>query len=496
MGGILRGRTPVAGKYWERERPRGEGGPAAPALGVASKAPSGAPAEWREAEAMRRRFGEIQSSDPASKISIHRFSNGIRQQSAGIRNGFHSAVDLLRRIFEAWTGGPHGAPLLMGLGFLLGQGRRALGPGGWRGDVLHLRESSAPVELGLQQAELFRSGEHLQLKALVGGVSVHLWSHGRWRTLPPGASEKLNSGDIFALGLPPAPEAICEAYRRPEGIQALVYRVQRGPEPDTVRVTEIRPPSLQFFLFESFFYGDGPVFERRDRGAAPHLPERSFGETMRLALSFGLSKAAAQIRIAERLSGQGHFEAADREFEAAQGELRQLWKKASGMRPSYSPADPRVPITRKEAGVLRVLGEWAFAKALHFEWSQRPEAAAEAYAQAADAFFPLVRQSIRHELASYNAYKLYLRTAEANLVLQRYAAAADAFEQAARFATVARVYSRRSMPLPRLRPQDPIRLLEQAVLCLLRAGPHFHEPMRRLQRKLEELREEGGRVFR
>lgn len=496
MGGILRGRAPAAGKSWERERPRAEGGPAAPALGVASKAPSGAMAEWREAEAVRRRFGEIEASGLAVKPFRHRFSDGIRQEPARIRNGFHSAVQLLRRACEAWSGGPQGAPLLMGLGFLLGPGRRALGPGGWRGDVLYLRENSGPIELGLQQAELSRSGEHLQLKALSGGVSAHLWSQGRWRTLSPGASENLQSGDIFALGLPPTPAAIREAYRRPEGIQALVYRVQRGPEPDTVRVTEIRPPSLQFFLFESFFYGDGPVFERRGRGAAPHLPERSFRETMRLAFSFGLAKALARIRIAERLSGQGHWEAADREFETAQGELRQLWEKASGKRPADSSANPRVPRTRKEAEVLRGLGEWAFAKALHLEWSQRPEAAAEAYAQAADVFFPLVQQSIRQELASYNAYKLYLRTAEANLVLQRYAAAADAFEQAARFATVARVYSRRSMPLPRLRPQDPIRLLEQAVICLLRAGPHFHEPMERLRRKLEELREEGRGSYR
>lgn len=496
MGGILRGRASAAEKSWERERPRVEVGPPAPALGLALKAPSGGMAEWREVEAMRRRFGEIESSGTAVRLSIHRFSNGLRREPARIWNGFHSAVELLLRAFETWTGGPHGAPLLMGLGFLLGQGRRALGPGGWRGDVLRLRESDGPIELGPQRAELSRSGEHLRLKAPDAGNSAHLWSHGRWRTLSPGASENLHSGDAFALGLPPSHEAIREAHRRPEGIHALVYRVQKGPEPDTVRVTEIRPPSLEFFLLESFFYGGGPVFERRGRGAAPRPPERTFGEAMRLVLSFGLSKAAARIRIAERLSGQGYLEAAEREFEAAQGELRQLWEKSSAKRPAGVPADSRMPEIREEAEVLRVMGELAFAKGLHFEWSQRPEAAAEAYAQAAEFLFPLIKQANRQELASYNAYKLYLRTAETNLVLQRYVAAADAFEQAARFATVARVYSQRPSPLSRLRPRNPIRLLEQAVVCLLRAGPHFHEPMERLQRKLEELREEGGGGYR
>ena len=459
--------------------------------------------ELREQAALQRRFGEL-SPPTTGRGSLIRFGEtppsegALKKITGSVREFFHKA-------WLAWVHGSHAAPLLMGLGFLLGAGP----PARIREDGLvrniKFSEGEAPIRFGREDldspadqrlpdvllvkpyvsrnhAELFREGNELFLKDLESKHGTWLWRNRAWQRVNSIRPELLGNGAIFAIGPNPSLQAIANGARRPEDIQAEIYRVGLGEDHNSFWLTTLKPAALRFFLLDLLPVDASPVFAKIGKANLPRQAGKTFHETLRLALSSGLANVEVRTRIIHRLMSLGHYKAAELEMKKAQLDVWEMWNlerygpnvDTTTLGPISElqhlvgmPLDP----SPAELPLIKALVELHFLKAHLLDLSQRPEDGAEPFAAAAVILAPFKSFSRDYKRAAFHAYDRYFRMGEASMDLKNYALAGTRFVQAAQFAEAARAYTEKPYPYPLPKTLSPLELLKLAEDCFIKAGP-------------------------
>ncbi|MFO1462155.1 MAG: FHA domain-containing protein [bacterium] len=352
-----------------------------------------------------------------------------------------------------------------------------------------------------RHAELFRTGQNLYIRDLDSRHGTWLWRNGRWMRVDPQRPALLMRGSVVAIGGHPGFLELSELFVRNEGFPYVVLHIEPAPEPDAVRLRQVRPTSLGYFL--SGFAAHGSLFEERQ---ASSPPRKTWDEVLGLAaLSiYGnrQSRAFYHLHIAQRLAGQGHAEAALAEFAIAEDGLEaELQAFLMGAGPVPRRLHP------KEVALRQGLGELLADRGHLLQSIQAPERAAVAFGAAAEQWRELIGNELagkslpnfQFELNASLAYRLYFQQAERAGREGHLIRAAKAYERAARYSEGARRYA--ELPAvqqhyPPLRIESGSRLLAKAAAAYLQAGPAWAQDYQRLLRELEAMRGGGEGPFR